>query len=310
MELSNSVKKRFLKDWSIPFQVVQEPFWNYAIDEINLVYDTKSNVQLLEETIKKLGTEEEFFSEGHRIKYDLINSIKSTKTYQKLGQDKLNDYKIQNKVKQQNIYTVDNTNKTFISLDLKKANFNVFKYYNPELVLNFETYEDLIGSVTDLEYFKGSKYLRQVIFGNLLPKKQQLLQKFVIGKLVEFLSNEMNIQIEDILSSSSDEVVFVVGENDAEQIVQSIKNKLHQIEDVKEFASWVHVETFKLVQVENKPYFVKEFPSDKVEFKGIPSFLFMQVYKKYFNKEEIDLDRVFYHEGFLARFEQGVFDDV
>lgn len=59
----------------------------------------------------------------------------------------------------------------FFSLDLKKVNYHVLKFYYPNLVLNTHTYEDFIGQFTEFDYIRKSKYIRQVIFGNLNPKK-------------------------------------------------------------------------------------------------------------------------------------------
>jgi hypothetical protein len=50
--------------------------------------------------------------------------------------------------------------------------------------------------------------------------------------------------------------------------------------------------------------FVKEMiNSQKVEFKVVPSFLFAQVYKKYYNLKIEEMDRKFIHEGMLATFD-------
>ena len=311
MELSNSLKQRFVKDFKLPFQVVQEPFFSYAIETLDPHFDSIKKLEMLNEIVQELGSEEGFFTESNRVKNEIINAIQSKDTYKDLQNDRLDSYNVTTNVSQKDIYTMENVNKTFISLDLVKANFNVMRGYNPELTLNYETYEELVSSVTKFDYFKKSKYLRQVIFGNLLPKKQQKLQKFVMSKIITMLHNDVGIAMEDFVSSSADEVVFAVDPSNVDKFVAMVERKLSESSLTSMYSEWVRVEAFTLKSIGDKKFFVKEnCLTDNVDFKGIPSFLFMQVYRKYTNTPETDLDRMFYHEGYRAIFTQGVFDEV
>jgi len=308
MKLSHTVKNRFVKDFKMPIQVVQEPFFSYAMETLDPHFQSTSKLKMLTDVIDSLGTEEDFFSESNRVKTSLIASIQDTPMYKELQNDRLEDFDIEpNGIKQKDIYNMENVNKTFISLDLVKANFNVMKMYDPTLTLGFDTYEDLVGSVTEFDYFKKSKYLRQVIFGNMLPKKQQKLQKWVMRQLIDMLHTDVGIEMADFVSASADEVLFAVSPENADKFVEMVERKLSTNELTKDFSSWVRVETFTLKSIGNKKFFVKDFPSGEVDFKGIPSFLFMQIYKKYLNKELTSLDKTFYHEGYMSEFKDLVF---
>jgi len=310
MQLSNTIKQRFVKDWKLPFHVVQEPMFSYMINEVDTHFKSKDKLKLLEDVVDALGSEEAFFSESNRVKNDIIQNIQSTPVYKQLQDDKLTKYDIEpNGIKQKDIYTMENVNRTFISLDLVKANFNVMKMYDSSLTLGYQTYDELVSSVTDFDYFKKSKYLRQVIFGNMLPKKQQKLQKWVMRQLVEMLNKDIGIDMNDFVSASADEVLFAIDPKDADKFVGMIERKLKSNDNTSDFAAWVRVEAFTLKSIGNKKFFVKEFLDSTIEFKGIPSFLFMQVYKRFVNKEVIKMDKMFFHEGYLASFEQGVFDE-
>jgi len=310
MNLSHTVKNRFCKDWKMPIQVVQEPFFSYAMETLDPHFQSVSKLKMLTDVIDTLGTEEDFFSESNRVKTSLIASIQETPKYKELQNDRLESYDIEpNGIKQKDIYNMENVNKTFISLDLVKANFNVMKMYDPTLTLGFDTYEELVGSVTEFDYFKKSKYLRQVIFGNMLPKKQQKLQKWVMRQLIDMLHTDVGIEMADFVSASADEVLFAVAPENADKFAEMVERKLSTNDLTKKFSSWVRVETFTLKAIGNKKFFVKEFPNGEVDFKGIPSFLFMQVYRKFTETEETKLDRTFYHEGYVASFDVGVFDE-
>lgn len=308
MQLSNKIKTRFSKDFKMPFQVVQEPIFSYYIDTLDAHFDTKNKLEMLYEVIETLGGEEEFFKESNRVKDTLIQDIQKSSAYERLNNDKLDDYNTVNQIKQQDIYNLGNADKTFISIDLKHANFNVFKMYDNELTLGYDDYESLIGHVSNFEYFKKSKYLRQVIFGNMLPKKQQRLQKWAMDKVITVLHNDVGIEMTDFVSASTDEVVFAVDPANVDMFVDMVGRKLVSNELTSSVASWCRVEAFTLKSVGDKKFFVKEnCLNGDVEFKAIPSLLFMQVYKQYVGKELDPMDKVFYHEGFLAEFKDLVF---
>jgi len=310
MELSNSIKKRFIKDYKLPFQVTQEPMFSYYIKTLDPYFKTEHKLSLLKEVVETLGTEEDFFSESNKVKSQLIETIQAQEAYKGLQSNLLKEYDVHNGVSSRDIYTMENINKTFISLDLKHANFNVFRDFDPSLTLGFDTYSELVGSVSEFDYFKESKYLRQVIFGNMLPKKQQKLQKFVMSKLITMLHEDIGIAMDDFVSASADEVVFAVSKDNISSFVEMIERKMAANTVTEKYAPWVRVEAFDLLAIGDKKFFVKENCLDgSVDFKGIPSFLFMQVYKKYIGEDLEPLDKTFFHEGYMASFTDTVFDD-
>jgi len=311
MTLSNSIKKRFIKEWKLPIQTVQEPLFSYVIETIDPHFQTQEKLKMLTKVIETLGTEEDFFSELNKINNTLIDKIQASDAYKELQNTRLEAYDIEpNGIRQKDIYIMENVNRTFISLDLIKANFNVMRMYNPELTLGYDTYEELIGSVTELDYFEKSKYLRQVIFGNLLPKKQQKLQKFVMSTLINMLHEDVGIEIEDVILSSNDEVLFIIDPTNADRFVEMVERKLKENKITANVADWVRVKSFTLRSIGSKNFFVKEFSNGDVEFKKIPNFLFLQVYRKFTGTEETKLDRMFCYEGFMASFDEGVFDEL
>lgn len=311
MEFSHTLKNRFIKDFGLPIQLVKEPMFSYYVERLDEHFSIKKKLQLLEEAVTTLGGEDRFFAESHKIKDAIINTIQTTDAYKELADNRLESYETKNSVTQQDIYNMGNVNRTFISVDLKHANFNVFKMYDKSLVLNHNTYAELIGSLTTLEYFKTAKYLRQVIFGNMLPKKQQRLQKWVIDKIISVLHKEVGIQLADFVSASSDEIVFAVAPDNIGQFVAMVGNKLAEDATTKPYADWIKVEAFTLKSIGDKKFFVKEnLVSGKVEFKAVPSLYFMQVYKKYIGKELEPYDLYFVSDGYLAEFKETVFDNV
>lgn len=309
MDLQTNTKHRFIKDFSLPIQVIQEPMFMYYIDELDSYYSTIKKLQYLKDAINLLGSEDKVFSEFSKIKDSLIAAVTEQKKYQELSVDSLEQYTVKNGVTQKNIYSLENSNKVFISIDLKHANFNVLKMYDSSLVLESENYEDFVGTMTDVEYFKKSKYIRQFIFGNLLPKKQQKLQHWVIDSIVQVLLSS-GLKLPEFNSASADEIVIHVDKNRVDDVFNHIKNELKTNVKTCGFYEWLKIEMFVLKSIGGKSYFVKENMLDgSIEFKAIPSFIFMQVYKKYVGNPVEYFDRIFFHEGYLAEFKQPVFSE-
>jgi hypothetical protein len=154
-------------------------------------------------------------------------------------------------------------------------------------------------SLTDVEYFSKSKMIRQVIFGDLNPSRQQRLQKYIINQLcIKLKENGYELS-----SASSDEIIISNSSN-----VEDIKKLLS---DVPEKFKFFRVEKFNFKQIDNDgKYFIKTTETDngeKVEFKSVPGHLFAQVYKKHLGLEINDNDMLFYHDGFLAQFKEPLF---
>jgi hypothetical protein len=152
--------------------------------------------------------------------------------------------------------------------------------------------------------------LRQVIFGNLLPKKQQKLQKWVMDKIINVLHLDGGIQMEDFESASSDEIVFVIDTSKVNETLELVNTTLNNSVVTEGFVNWLRIEAFTLKSIGGKKFFAKENCIDSsVDFKGIQSYFFMQVYKTYLQKPIEEIDRKFYFDGLLATFDKGVFED-
>jgi hypothetical protein len=70
-----------------------------------------------------------------------------------------------------------------ISLDMISANFSSLKYYNPALVRNCTSWNEFLSQFTSIKYFHESKFFRQLVFGSLNTKKQQIITKYIIQQV-------------------------------------------------------------------------------------------------------------------------------
>lgn len=302
MELTNSLKKRFSSDLKLPINIYSEPYFEYFMELYNPDFNTKEKMKVFEKLLAKFSNQEEFFKNSERVSSSIKELIANTETYKKLNSFDMNkDFPLDEQVKQQNIYIDLNTDKKLISIDLEKANFNVLKMIGLNKEIGVESYNELLSKFTDDEYYFISKKIRQVIFGDLNPSRQQRLQKFVINNLCKKLKENGCI----LSSASSDEIIIQNQDLTSKDIKEILK-------DVPENFKFFRVEEFILEKIDDgHDFFVKTTLTEngpKREFKNVSGHFFPQVYKKYLGQEINEYDLLFYHEGFLAQFKEYLFN--
>lgn len=296
MELDNKILKRFIKDFSLPIQLIQMPYFEYYISLYDKVYNSKEKWKLFTDTLNKLGGTEQFYAENKKVQDSIIHAISQTEIYKKFNYDRLDEYNVKLNISKNNVFNNQNDGKLFISIDLKKANFYSLKYYDNNLVLNTENYNQLISKFTNLEYIKQSKYIRQIIFGNLNPKKQQKIQKYIMSKLLNVMLKYFDKN--KILNVSHDEIVVMI---DSINIDDKFYNEIYSY--CNDLGIPINIELFKLKQLKPYKYFVKEiYNTNKIDFKCCPSIYMPQIYKYYFNDNMNKYDFYFLYENSVAKF--------
>lgn len=296
MELNNALKKRFVDDTCLPIPIMSEPYFGYYIELYDNLLNSKYKLEVFESFIKKFNNQDEFFQSGERIVGGMRELIRNTETYKKLNSFDFNkEFILPKDMKQNNIYTRDNINRPLISIDLEKANFNVMKMIGLGEELNISNYNDLLNRFSQEEYYKVSKKIRQVIFGDLNPSRQQRLQKFVIGEIGKTLKDNGF----SICSSSSDEIIVKGDEIDKVNLV---------LMDINPDYKFFKVEDFHLELVHpDHDFFVKVLKKG-ITFKNTPLHLFSQVYKYYLKEQTNEYDLLFYHDKMLAQFKEPLFN--
>lgn len=299
-----TLSQRFIKEYSIPIPVSISPYFDYYLDLYEEQYKSRTKYEELVKTIKDLGDEQKFFTKGKEFTTSFIEKISNLPQYKEFNENDMKKFIYKNKIKGQELYTKSNVGQYFISIDMSNANFNAMRYFDLELVLNCKSYQELARNFTDIDYLIHSKQLRQFIFGNMNPKKQQTIQLYMINQEVEKL--EKHFDISKFISSTSDEIVKISSKEKIEEEVELIQ---------KLVSGFFKVEAFKLNSVESYKVhgYVKEFilgdKKGKVEFKGVPIYHFSQVFKKYFGLKPHEYDKKFVYEGHLASFDQFLFEE-
>lgn len=179
----------------------------------------------------------------------------------------------------------------YLSIDLKMANWQAMKKYDPSFVNELgETYSEFLNKFGVPEVFHKSKHFRQYIFGNLNPKKQIKVQRVMVEDIKNAMS-KYGLKIECI---KHDEIIY----------------SFEKIEDVREIIEGLDGEDFTITpftvkKVENfriNQYLCKDsgemLHSEPVGCNGHKFFMYL---KKYIFNEPYDIrDLYFRMDGELA----------
>lgn len=305
-----NIKLQFVKDFKLPINVLKEENFQYLLDLLEPYYKSRTRYKYLLNILDELG-ENSFPQYFAKLKSSILDDIKNKDSYKLLGSDNsilnvYNNIKYQD-IKSGNIYNNESIDKTFISIDLTKANFQSMKFYNPEIINNKDTYESFISNyieeLKNKDYFLKSKQLRQVIFGNLNPKRQQLISQNLLTELIDF-ALEINIEPEKIKKVGSDEfVIYIDNENELCEIIEYFN--AFQKKSYIDFT----IEPYHLRCANEKhKFYIREMLSLNnndvlnIDFKNIPGIFVPQVIKQIEERELNDFDMMFYHEKHLCQF--------
>lgn len=309
MKMTNKLKERFCKDMNIPIRIFEEPYFESRLKLYDKQFDTLSKYEMFKKLLDKFDNEQDYFTAYNELKDNIINFLAETEGMKRLKDEDMNKFKIKNEGFPKNdIYKQTFDGRVFISIDMKKANFTALRHYDSGIVGNQENYEDFIGMFTDEDYFKCSKYIRQVVFGNQNPKRQVAYEKHLMDSLLtELLVFTDNPK--DIVFFSNDEIV--VDLTDRTEVKRGLYSLAVHMLLRLQASKGVNLrqEMFELRHIPNSDGYVRKFltfdgevfKQDGYDFKCVDGLSMPFVLRAYAGEEVEEEDKVFIHEGKLAK---------
>ena len=314
---NRELQKRFVSDYKLPIPLINEEYFQYYLKLYENDYGALTKYNNLLENIRVHYNNDpaRFLDEYYNIRENIIQSVLSSPAFLKFNNMDMNAYAIKDRpnVTSNNIYNQNNAGKFFISVDIKKANFQTLKNIDKDIVLGADTYEDLIGKFTNSDYIKTSKYTREVIFGKLNPKRHITAEKFFITKIYQDIVGEYPDLIDKTASLATDEMVFLEDPR-FYQNPENTNNFKENIERIaKENGFDVHVEffilqgynlVFKESRSVRKTFYHKDYVLGNGNFKLIAAPLPYHaiIYKLFKGLPLEEIDYHFDYEGMDARF--------
>ena len=302
MEVSTRAKERFCKDCNIPIRLFQEPYFTDRLTLFDKFYGTLDKWNLFLEELQKYNCEQDYFEEYNRVKDSAILTIKESEAYQRFNADDMNKYRVTHEnLPSKDIFKPTNDGKSFISIDMRKANFSSLHHYSADM-FGVNTWEEFISKFTNNQHIINSKYIRQVILGNCNPKRHITYEKYLMDILLADLL-EKYITIERVVFFSNDEIVIDISDMNKSRQVLLAFNLERYLKDVSpEFK----LELFVLYKIHGTDGYYKEILNENgekdIEFKCLDNYMMPFVIRHFLGEEVTDSDKAFYHEGLLAQF--------
>lgn len=297
-EIMNSIalKKRFCKDCNLPIAVFDNPYFLERLVTLDALTNCMCKFDIFCDELKQFENEQDYFEYYNKIKDSIIDFIKAKEAYNTFSND---NFSTESVAPKKNLYTEDNDNSIFISIDMKKANFSAMRHYSPEIFDGANSWEEFMAKFTDSQHIINSKYIRQVILGACNPKKQIRYEHFLMNILCEHIINM--IPKISVFSLGEDEIIIRC-RDDCELPLSELKQIVNNHPCLGQF---IRVEMFRLNKIIGTDGYIKTFLHDNnkhVEFKCLNAETYHQIVKYFFGKPITENDLVFYHDGKLAKF--------
>lgn len=277
--------KNFIKDLKLPIAVDVDPYFSYLMNLIDPYYKSIEKYKIFSDCFESLG-KENFFEHNRKLVNGTLDYLKGKPEFEVFNNLDMKNFKKELSIQSKELYKSHNANKTFISVDLVKANFQSLLFTVPEIFDGFENYNDFAKSRGFNEYMLISKQIRQILFGNMNPQRQQKVQYYMMNLIADRLVNS-GLSLDSVYSLSSDELVFEKNNTSSAQVVEA----------VKELGFEVRVDEFVLERPFDKPFYVKKMKDGSVDFKMVPTSAMAEFVKRYENRELEDFDFYFYDEN-------------
>ena len=313
----NNIKKfrqRFVKDYNLPINIFDDNLFEYYIQ----LYDFFPYLRY-KETIEKIENEydgcvEKWLEYCASVRDNAINGVMETEEYKNFNSMDLNQYNFTTICGERSCYTEETNGKRFLSIDLKKANFQALKYAG---VISDATYEQFIDRFGGDDYIANSKYLRQVIFGKMNPSRQIKIEKYLMFKVYEAIKDITEDYGLTIFSMNSDELIFeipkefydngLIDYENSRELANNIYDLVGESVGVEIKVEYIEVKRLPIVSANGTKIDAYErtnlFTNQKTLKKASTTF-FPQIYKLWNEMLIEDYDMVFYFENQLATFNQ------
>ena len=314
---------RLAKDFNLPFNIFDRKMIDYYKKNFSEVWPTDKEV-LLHNSLVNYNVEMNKFNEYLNAWTDgILKEIEDSKEYKAFNEcdmlkfnmlDVYDNYGV--KVGNKQVYTKENVGSVFMSIDLKKANFQALQFVGV-IDKKYTSYEEFIRLKTGNSYLPYSKHKRQVLFGKLNPKRIITVEKYIMHSIYDNIKMLLKLNglehMVNLYSINNDELIFKYSSN-SEHISkiwsENVSYVINHLSILKGTGFDVRVEHFRLdkldIVTENGtevPAYVKHNVLNGEEtLKKVPGMYFPQVYKLWKGKKITKKDRMFYYEGQVCHF--------
>lgn len=315
-------RKRFIKDFKLPIEVYVEPYFSYFLNLYDEMFSTEKKYQIYIDAVQRAGLQgAELKKVYQKVAAQFVKTITGFDEYvafiksenKKEPVELPNEtviWNLQHFTKYQTITveapfestssansatriikSVTRQPKYYISCDIREANFNALKYVNPKIVLDSNTWKELIKKVTENPFLVESKQLRQIMFGKLNGKRIAVVQRQLLSFLYLLLKDSVKI----VGRMSNDEFFIETTRETIQQDHQIVMSVVDALPDNMK-GIWRITPMFIHPLSATKGFImhtildIDDQSKTKVSIKGVEKKYFAQAFKHYMNMPLVDAD--------------------
>lgn len=238
--------QRFVNEYNLPIQVIDTETFEHWLNKYEHDYNS---LTLWNNTIGYIDKEfngdvNVFLDNYYNVRNAVIESVKNNEAYQKFNNMDMKVFATQPlQYSNGKLYSEENVGKFFLSIDLKKANFQALKYVNPEIVGNAKTYDEFIRKYTNVPLITDSKYFRQVVFGQMNPSRHITVEKYLIHRIHDEFAQDLKL-----FSMAADELIYELPDdsNKWAMIAQRFEDGAKKLLDIEIRAEFFMLEGYRL----------------------------------------------------------------
>ena len=323
MELTKKLKERFTEDNRIPIKLYWAPYFIERLNLYDRYFNTIPKWEEFLKTLEKFPNDEAYLGEYNRIKDAAITMIRSSEDFNRFNtKEDANKWAVKNRnISSKDEYKPSNIGRTYISIDMKKANFSCLRHYSPNIFDGAKTWEDFVMKFTDCEYLAKSKYIRQVIIGNCNCGKHITYEKYLTDQLLTMLTTPRvftedsdpipAFTIDRVVSFSNDEIVIDVTDLVDEKLgvnnynIIELQTNITTVRSMFPIPTRMELFTIRGIMDSRLPApigYIREMTNGSKDFKCLNSLSYPLVLRTLNNEPIKESDMIFEHEKMLARF--------
>lgn len=291
------LRYRFCKDMNLPIRVFSDSVFFDRLELLDDLYNCKDAYDRFIREVESYNNAQDYFEEYNAVKDKAIEYIKGQEAYNRFNNCDMNAFASKFKgLPAKDIYKPTFDGKTFISIDMKCANFSSLRFYDSSIFGGKNTWEEFLGMFTDNQHILNSKYVRQVVLGNCNPKRHITYEKYLMSMLLERVL-ECSDLLNEIVFFSNDEVIFDVSEyNDTER--HKILDELASV--TSRFDVPTETVMFRLGKIDGCDGYIRYFDDETYDLKGVNNFYIPFILRKLKGEDVTDKDKLFIYEGLLC----------
>ncbi len=297
MNMESYLKQRFCKDCGIPINVFEEPYFSERLILFSCYYQSVHKFNLYSLMLQEFKNKQDYFEYYKKVKESAMDYILSTdgyKEFNKMDMTEISETIKKVAIQSSSVYKDTNDGKSFISIDMEKANFSSLRFFSADIFGGAKTWNEFMAKFTDYPHIKNSKYIRQVILGKCNPKRHITYERFLMANLASMLMEEYEEYIECM---TNDEIILSTYNNKVTTDgVNEIVEKYKEQYDIP-----LKVERFTLHNMEHLGFF-KSFDDGRPnEFKCIDADYMPMVLRNDIKEQLHENDFIVNHGGTLAK---------